>query len=54
MTVYKENGLFNAEKIAEKIGKDKRTVEGAIKSLKVHGMIERVGADKTGSWKVLK
>ena len=50
----KENGEFNAEKIAEKIKRDKRTVERAIKSLKELGMIERNGSDKTGSWKVIE
>lgn len=50
----KENGEFNAEKIAEKIKRGKRTVERAIKSLKELGMIERNGSDKTGSWKVIE
>ena len=50
----KENGEFNAEKIAENVGKDKRTVERAIKSLKEQGIIERNGSDKTGSWKVIE
>ena len=50
----KENGEFNAEKIAEKIKRGKRTVEKAIKSLKELGMIERNGSDKTGSWKVIE
>lgn len=38
----KENGEFNAEKIAEKIKRGKRTVERAIKSLKEQGIIEKV------------
>lgn len=50
----RENGIINAEKIAENVGKDKRTVERAIKSLKELGMIERNGSDKTGSWKVIE
>ena len=50
----KENGEFNAEKIAEKIKRCKRTVERAIKSLKELGIIERNGSDKTGSWKVIE
>lgn len=50
----KENGEFNAEKIAEKIKRGKRTVERAIKSLKEQGIIERNGSDKTGSWKVIE
>ena len=50
----KENGEVNAEKIAEKIKRCKRTVERAIKSLREHGIIERNGSDKTGSWKVIE
>ena len=50
----RENGIINAEKIAEKIKRGKRTVERAIKSLKELGMIERNGSDKTGSWQVIK
>ena len=50
----RENGTINAEKIAENVGKDKRTVERAIKSLKEQGIIERNGSDKTGSWKVIE
>lgn len=50
----KENGEFNAEKIAEKIKRGKRTVERAIKSLREQGIIERNGSDKAGSWKVIK
>ena len=50
----KENGEFNAEKIAEKIKRGKRTVERAIKSLKEQGIIERNGSDKAGSWQVIK
>lgn len=50
----KENGIINAEKIAENVGKDKRTVERAIKSLREQGIIERNGSDKTGSWKVIE
>ena len=50
----KENGEFNAEKIAEKIKRGKRTVERAIKSLKEQGIIERNGSDKAGSWQVIE
>ena len=38
----KENGEFNAEKIAEKIKRGKRTVERAIKSLKEQGIVLRL------------
>lgn len=50
----KENNLSSAKTIAEKIGRDKRTVERAIKSLKDLGYIVRIGSDKNGEWKILK
>ena len=50
----KRNGEFSAEQIAEKIKRDKRTVERAFKSLKEQGIIERNGSDKAGSWKVIE
>ena len=50
----KRNGEFSAEQIAEKIKRDKRTVERTFKSLKKQGIIERNGSDKTGSWKVIE
>ena len=49
----KENGEFSAEEIAERIKRGKRTMERAIKSMKEHGVIERVGSDKAGCWKVV-
>ena len=54
LNCIRENGIINAEKIAENVGKDKRTVERAIKSLREQGIIERNGSDKTGSWKVIE
>ena len=50
----KADNTLSTVKIAEKIGKEKRTVERTIKSLKEKGFIRRVGSDKTGSWKILR
>lgn len=36
-----------------KTGKAERTVKRVLESLKEKGLIERVGSDKTGYWKVL-
>ena len=36
------------------INKSKRTVERYVKTLQEKGYIERVGANKTGYWKVVK
>ena len=40
------------EQIAISIGKGKSTVNGAIKTLKELGYIERVGSDKSGWWRI--
>lgn len=40
--------------LAEKTGKSVRSIERRMKVLKEHNVIERVGAKKTGYWKVLK
>ena len=41
-------------KLAAAIGISKTSVERAIKALKTKGLIERVGSNKTGHWKVSK
>jgi ATP-dependent DNA helicase RecG len=42
------------EEIAKEIKTTKRTIERNINVLKEKGLIERVGADKTGYWKIIK
>lgn len=54
LNCLKADNALSAIKIAEIIEKDKRTVERTIKSLKENGYIQRLGSDKTGSWKVLR
>ncbi|MDR0696937.1 MAG: Fic family protein [Christensenellaceae bacterium] len=46
------NGKLTAEDIAGDIGKDLVTIKRAIKGLKDKGLLERIGSDKTGYWKV--
>jgi len=41
------------EQIAEKISKNRKTVQRTIVSLKEKGIISRIGSDKTGTWKIL-
>ena len=41
------------DQIAAAIGKGKSTVNNAVRFLREHGFIERVGSDKTGWWRVL-
>ena len=50
----RNNKASSAVEIAQSIGKSQRTVERAIAELKEKGYIERVGSDKSGSWKVLR
>jgi predicted HTH transcriptional regulator len=52
--LIKENNTITAAEISERLGISLRTVKRNIKKLKDNGMIDRVGSDKTGSWKVLK
>lgn len=47
-----KNHEMTAEEIAEQIGLKTRTIERAIRELKIKGIIERKGSKKTGYWKV--
>lgn len=47
------NTSITIDELTETLGKDRRTITRNIKSLKEKGLIERVGSDKTGYWKVL-
>ena len=40
--------------LMQKTGKAERTIKRALSALKEKGLIERVGSDKTGHWKILK
>jgi fido (protein-threonine AMPylation protein)/predicted DNA-binding protein (UPF0251 family) len=40
------------EQVAERINKNRKTVQRAIVSLKEKGIITRIGSDKTGSWQI--
>ena len=44
----------NSTKIAEKINLSKRQVERLLASLKSKGIIDHIGADRNGQWKILK
>lgn len=47
------NTNITVAELMQKTGKAERTVKRALDSLKEKGLIERVGSDKTGYWKVL-
>ena len=50
--LIEENGEFTALEISEKIHVTELTVRRVFKSLKEKSIIERVGSDKTGYWKI--
>ena len=52
--LIKNNNTITATEISDLLGTSLRTVKRKIKELKDNGIIERIGSDKTGSWKVLK
>lgn len=52
--LIKQNNSITANEIAEKLGISLATAKRRIKELKEIKLIERVGSDKTGCWKILK
>ena len=52
LDLIKNNNSITATEISEHLGTSLRTVKRNIKYLKDKGIIERVGSDKTGSWRV--
>lgn len=52
MMLMRETPNITAQRIADVIGISKRRVESNIRAMKISGLIERVGADKTGYWAV--
>jgi ATP-dependent DNA helicase RecG len=52
LQVLMENKELSMEKLAEKLGITVRSIERNISGLKKKGLLERVGSDKTGYWKV--
>ena len=49
-----KDGTLNASSLASQIGITAKAVEKHISRLKSEGIIERVGSNKTGYWKVNK
>lgn len=47
-----ENNTISAKQLAELLNTTDRTIEREIKKLKESGMIERIGADRGGFWKL--
>lgn len=53
-SVIKQNNKITAKEISVKLGKSLATIKRKIKDLKDRKVIERIGSDKAGSWKILK
>ena len=51
-SLIRENPHINYDKLAEKTNHSRATIKRIIKQLKQETMIERIGSDKTGYWKV--
>lgn len=54
LELLKNNGQLTALDLSNKIGVYIRTVERGLKKLKDRGLVERIGSDKMGEWKVLR
>ncbi|MBN8706504.1 MAG: putative DNA binding domain-containing protein [Bacteroidetes bacterium] len=54
LEMIKSNKNITTKELAEKIGLSPSAIEKQIKKLKESDLIERVGADKGGYWKILK
>ena len=53
LTLLKQDPSFTTRKLAEAIGITPKAIEKQLSKLKAEGLIERVGPDKGGKWKVL-
>ena len=47
-----QNNNITKMQLQEKTSKSKTTVDNTISFLREHGLIERIGSNKTGYWKV--
>lgn len=53
LACVRENNDVTRQEMAERIGKDLRTIGRAIKRLQESGRLRRVGSDKTGHWEII-
>jgi predicted HTH transcriptional regulator len=54
LELLQRNGKLTSIKLSELTGKDPRTIARGLKKLKENKLIERIGSDKTGEWKVIR
>lgn len=53
LTLFKANPTMTAKQLSSILGLSERQIERTIAALKTAGRLERVGANKNGSWRVL-
>lgn len=52
LLLLNSNPTYSSQKIADRLGITKRAVEKIIKRLRENSVIERIGSNKSGYWKV--
>ena len=53
-SLINQNKNVTATEISERLNTSLSTIKRKIKALKEQGMIERIGSDKTGYWKIIE
>lgn len=51
--IIEDNPKTNIEEISIRLNRTTRTIKRAINELKILNIIERVGSDKKGEWKII-
>ena len=54
LSLLKQDGNITVDRIIELLDIPRRTVSRILRKLKEKGLIERVGSDKSGYWKVIE
>ncbi len=54
LLLLNSNPTFTSQKIADILGVTKRAVEKIIKRFRENSLVERIGNNKTGYWKVCR
>ena len=52
--LLREHPEYTRDELAEKTSKTVRTIQRTVDSLREKGLIERIGSDKTGQWKIIE
>lgn len=53
LELLKKDGTLTLAEIAAKLGIDTRTIQRGLRKLRENGIIERIGSDRVGEWKVV-